>query len=254
MVAIPGYATLSDHPMIARFTKGIFNRHPPLPRYVQIWDINTVLNFYNRRPDNYLLPLKDLTQKLTMLLMILGARRKHSLLTILVDNIKITDTELILLPHEVQKHTRPGRTIEPVVYKRFCHNAKLCVVQCMTAYLSRRKLLVSTNIKQLFVTYGTPHKPATNDTISRWIKNELKSAGVDIEAFKAHSCRAASVSKAKQIGVTRQEIIKRGCWSTDSTFKKFYDKDIINSNNSKNGEHEFVDAILSQASSVNTIL
>ncbi len=147
-----------------------------------------MLNFNNRLPDNKFLTLKDLTQKLAMLLMILGARRKQSLLTILIDNIKITDTELILLPHEVQKHSRPGRTIEPIVYQRFCLNAKLCVVQCMTVYLSKRESLVSSDNKQLFVTYGTPHRPATNDTISRWIKNELKSAGVDIQVFKAHSC------------------------------------------------------------------
>ncbi len=58
---------------------------------------------------------------------------------------------------------------------------------------------------------------------------------------------AAAVSKAKQIGVSGEEIIKRGCWSTESTLKKFYDKDIINSDNSNESEHEFVDTILSQA-------
>ena len=26
------------------------------------------------------------------------------------------------------------------------------------------------------------------------------------------------------------EILKRDCWSTNSTYKKFYDKDIINNN------------------------
>ncbi len=62
-----------------------------------------------------------------------------------------------------------------------------------------------------------------------------------------HSCKAAAVSKAKQIGVSREEFIKGGCLSTESIFKKFYDKDIINSDNSNNSEHEFVDAILSQA-------
>ena len=40
--------------------------------------------------------------------------------------------------------------------------------------------------------------------------------------------------------------MKRGCWSSDSTFKKFYDKDIINAKNT-NGEDKFVEDILSQA-------
>ena len=45
-----------------------------------------------------------------------------------------------------------------------------------------------------------------------------------------HSCRSASVSKAKVNGMGINEIMKRGCWKNDSTFKKFCDKDIINEN------------------------
>jgi len=246
VVNIPGYSSLSDHPMITRFIKGIHNRYPPLPRYVKIWDINQVLEHYNKLPENSLLSLKELTHKLVLLLMILGARRKQSLLHIHIDNIKITDAEMVLLPHTLQKHTKPGRTIEPIVYKRFCLNAKLCVVHCMTEYLGKRNLLVPAEIKQLFITYGHPHRPATNDTISRWIQNGLKSAGIDTQTFRAHSCRAAAASKARQIGISREEIMKRGCWSSDSIFKTFYDKDIINAKNTE-GEDKFVEVILSQA-------
>ncbi len=76
VVTIPGYASISEHPMIARFLKGIFNRHPPLPKYFNILDLNEVLHFYNSLPENNLLSLKDITQKLAMLLMLLGAKRE----------------------------------------------------------------------------------------------------------------------------------------------------------------------------------
>ena len=231
--------------MIARFLKGIFNRHPPLPKYVDIWDINKVLDFYKTLPDNKQLSLKEITQKLAMLLLILGARRKQTLLSILIDNVKITDNDMTLIPHEVQKHNKPGKPIKPIIYKRFRLNTKLCVVGCMSVYLVKRQTLVSQDIKSLFITYGTPHKPATNDTISRWIKNELQNAGIDTQTFKPHSCRAAATSKAKQIGIPLKEIIKRGSWSSDSTFKKFYDKDIINSVDEEH-DAEFVSTILSQ--------
>eukprot|EP00794_Sanderia_malayensis_P004314 gene4314-4887_t len=99
IIVIPGYSSLSEHPMIARFLKGIFNRHPPLPKYVHIWDINKVLGFYKTLPDNEQLSLKEITQKLVMLLLILGARRKQTLLSILIDNIKITDNGMTLIPH-----------------------------------------------------------------------------------------------------------------------------------------------------------
>jgi len=54
----------------------------------------------------------------------------------------------------------------------------------------------------------------------------LKLAGIDTYYFKGHSTRAASTTKACQLGVTVVEIIKTGQWTTDSTFKKFYHKDL----------------------------
>ena len=42
--------------------------------------------------------------------------------------------------------------------------------------------------------------------------------GIDTNIYEAHSCRAASSSKAKQIRISVPEIFKRGCWSTNSIF------------------------------------
>jgi len=58
--------------MITRVIKGIHNGYPPLPHYAKIWDINQVLEHYNKLPENSLLSLKELTHKLVLLLMILG--------------------------------------------------------------------------------------------------------------------------------------------------------------------------------------
>ena len=74
VVCIKGFSKLSDHPMISRYLKGIFDRHPPLPKYAQIWDINQVLDYYTNLPDNEELEFKYLVKKLVMLFLILGAR------------------------------------------------------------------------------------------------------------------------------------------------------------------------------------
>ena len=73
-----------------------------------------------------------------------------------------------------------------------------------------RKELVPPEIKQFFVTYGKLQKAASDDTISRWIKNTIPSVGIDTYVFKAHSNRSASSSKAKQNGIPYTEILKRG--------------------------------------------
>ena len=35
-VTIPGYESLSNHPLISRYVKCIYNKHPPLQKYVNI--------------------------------------------------------------------------------------------------------------------------------------------------------------------------------------------------------------------------
>ena len=99
------------------------------------------------------------------------------------------------------------------------------------------------NQGRLMITYGKPHKKASSDTLSRWIKGELSNAGIDVAIFQAHSCRAASTSKARQQGIKISEIVKRGCWSKKNTFIKFYNKDIIKSNSN---DFDYLSVLLSQ--------
>ena len=54
-----------------------------------------------------------------------------------------------------------------------------------------------------------------------------------MKVFTAHSCRSASVSKAKANGMGINEIMNTGCWKSESTFKNFCNKDIINNNSDK---------------------
>ena len=42
-------------------------------------------------------------------------------------------------------------------------------IQC---YIAVRENLVNTSTKKFVITYAKQHKPASSDTISRWIKEE----------------------------------------------------------------------------------
>ena len=65
------------------------------------------------------------------------------------------------------------------------------------------------HVRDLIIRYVKPHKPVSSETISRWIKDELSKAGVDTSVFKAHSCRSASSSKARDAGIFVPEILKK---------------------------------------------
>ena len=232
IVTIKGYTKLSEHPFISRYLKGIYNRCPPLPKYTSIWDIPLVLDYYNSIEKIDKLQFKDLVKKTIMLFMILGARRKQALFTITVDNIIIEENKIVFLPNKTLKHSNIHRPLEPLIYQGYPSNEKLCIVNAIQCYLGMRENLVDANTKEFIITYGKPHKPASSDTISRWIKDELGMAGINTDIYKPHSCQSASSSKARDNGVGITDILKRGCWKSQNTFTKFYSKDIINKENS----------------------
>ena len=52
IVTINGYTKLSEHLFVSRYLKGIYNRHPPLPKYTSIWGISLVLDYYSSNETN----------------------------------------------------------------------------------------------------------------------------------------------------------------------------------------------------------
>lgn len=76
----------------------------------------------------------------------------------------------------------------------------------MTAYLSRRDIWRVSD-SQLLVSYVNLHKAVFSSTISRWIKDLLRLAGIDITEFTSHSTRSATTSKAKVTGVSIADIM-----------------------------------------------
>ena len=111
---------------------------------------------------------------------------------------------------------------------------------CIDEYLDRSKSWRNGEF-QLLLSSIRPHKAVSTSTVSRWITDILKLSGVDTSVFSGHSTRSASSSKAKSCGVPVKEILKRGHWSSESTFTKYYYKDI----NKGDGDNIFQHSILS---------
>lgn len=75
-----------------------------------------------------------------------------------------------------------------------------------------------------------PYNNASKTTIGRWIKAVHKTAGVDINKYKPHSTRQASTSAAvRTVNVPINKVMKAAGWSNESTFRKYYNKPVVNS-------------------------
>jgi hypothetical protein len=56
----------------------------------------------------------------------------------------------------------------------------------------------------------------------------MRAAGIDTAIFKAHSVRSASAAKAKGNFVPVDDILSKVGWSNVDTFRKYYDKSVVN--------------------------
>lgn len=218
---------IGTHKLISRFMKGIFNSRPSLPKYTQTWDVNIVITYIKQMPENKELTLLQLSQKLSLLLMLLSAQRCQTIHLINIDNISIQDTKMMIYIVNVVKQTKPGKHIAPLEFNKH-DNEKLCVISTMVEYLNRTSILRGQE-KSLFISCVKPFKKVTKSTLARWVKQILEKAGIDIKIYGTHSCRSAASTKAALAGVPIDKVMKTAGWSSALTFYKFYFKHVQNS-------------------------
>lgn len=103
-----------------------------------------------------------------------------------------------------------------------CTNENLCVVSIMKNFLQKTKT-IRNGFSSLWVTSTHPLKPASKDTITRWIRNISQEAVLG--DFTPHSLRAAGASKGARF-LSLDTVLSAGGWSIDSVFRKFYNSPI----------------------------
>jgi integrase len=206
--------------------KGIYNANPSRPRYLATWNIDAVTKHLDSLPHDAELGLAAISKKLATLLALTSMLRVSEIASIDRQSVSITDDRASFSLSKPRKAQRVG-ALHTVSLDKFYNNPKLCPVSCLGHYLQKTDAIRSeVNNKLLFVAMVRPHKPITGSTLGRWIKSMLSDSGVDTSIFKAHSTRGAAASKAAKSGVPIDDILRTAQWSKESTFTRFYHREI----------------------------
>ena len=72
-----------------------------------------------------------------------------------------------------------------------------------------------------------PFKEVSRDTLTRWIRQVMTQASLDVPKFSPHSTGAASVSAAHRASLNLDDILKTAGWSSECRFAKYYNKPIV---------------------------
>ena len=118
--------TMSDHPLLVRYMKGVFNSQKPTPKYSETWDVNQVLTYIKKLYPLDQLTLKDLSFKLAMLLELTSGLRCQTMTVLNIEAMKKTPDYYLFQLMEHMKQNRPGN-IFSVVYVRKFHQEELCI-------------------------------------------------------------------------------------------------------------------------------
>ena len=218
---IEGYDA-GKHPLVCRYMKSLYNSNPSLPKRSFTWDAGAVLRYLSSVTPKSLL---DISRKLASLLAILCGQREREMLSVM--DIRNTTTEenfLIIRIGDQLKTTGIKFHVGEIKFPVY-ENANVCPVKLFKQYIDV-SLMGSTTC--LFITTSKPYRPASKDTLTRWIKSVLHDAGIDMTIFTPHSTRLASTSKAAT-KVTVETVLKTGGWRSMRTFANHCNKQINNS-------------------------
>jgi hypothetical protein len=217
--------TFGNQPAVKLFLKGCYQQNPPTPKYIDTWNPNIVLEFLRQWSPPCQLDLKKLTLKVVMLVLLVSGQRIQTLTELDISFMKQSDTAFTFTIPKLLKQSRPGYKNPKIVLNSYVHDSSICVYSFMCEYI-RRSSHLRADVTTLFLTFVKPHRPASKDTLSRWVKQVLSEAGVDTTTYGPHSVRAASTSAAKRGGASIQDIMDTAGWSRSGTFAKYYDKSV----------------------------
>ncbi|KAJ8044060.1 hypothetical protein HOLleu_11420 [Holothuria leucospilota] len=211
--------------LVKKFMKGVFELRTPRPKYDNIWDVATVLNYIKELGSNESFSLKLLSHKVVMLTVLVSAQRCQTICSLDLDNLDKQSDDFVFYVQDMLKQSRPGKVGLKITFSKFKEDERVCVYSLIEHYIERTKAL--RNQSKLVISYRKPHAPVGAETISRWIREVLEAAGVNTKMFTAHSTRAAASSAMHDKGVAIQDIMKTAGWSNAETFARFYKKPII---------------------------
>ena len=114
-----------------------------------------------------------------------------------------SDDAYIFTFHKLHKSWRKGKAPPKLYFHKYPKDQELCLVSALNEYLKRTETWRRNGDKcQLLLSYIKPHVEVHGSTVSRWIKEILKETRVDVDVFKGHSTRSASISKACGPGIS----------------------------------------------------
>ena len=259
--------TLSLHPTMVLWRKGIERRKGLTRSLVPPWSLELVLAALKKAPYEplRLADNKHLTWKVSFLVAITSARRASEIHALRVDSPYLAFssttvtlfTDLGFLP-KVPSQFHASTPIElPALHDEDDGSLRLlCVRRALKYYVERVRAYRQPGETQLFVCYGSEKKGrgVSKQRISKWLVECIGSAYESVgeappAGVKGHQTRGQATSWAGLSGADPRTICNAATWASANTFAKHYSLNVVEKQRSDFGRRVLLVAGSSEASS-----
>ena len=216
---------------LLRLFQSFHQQRPSFPKYLVTWDVGIVLKFLASWHPPSALSLKKLTLKTVVLIAITSSDRAQTLHALRIDRVTSTPQGLEFVIFDQLKTSRrghPAKIVKCVSWDAQELDVAFYVQKYMEKTITLRNRAYIRGLgkpNQLFLSHKTG-LPVSKATISRWIKQVMALAGIDVNHYKAHSTRGASASAARRKGASISQILETGDWSNLGTYQRFYERPV----------------------------
>ena len=141
------------NPLVKRLLRGMFNLQPSIPKHVNTYDVDVVLQYLEGLGDADAIPFQFLTFCLVTLFCLLSGQRDQTFAAIDIRLMDVSDDRVVCYIDQVLKTTRPDFHQSPIDFCAFPDNKAICPVYNTQQYLFRSFSLPGPRVNCLFVTH-----------------------------------------------------------------------------------------------------
>ena len=229
-----GSVPVGQHPHIIRLLRGVFNLRPPTVKLLPEWDLPKVLKAIQKYPFEPMskTSLKYVTYKAVFLTALTTYRRVADLQALRLGegSVAVQSKGVTFIRHGLSKQDRPGHVLGKIFVPAFSQNKLLDPKRALAIYLRKTEPYRKKKDRDetaLFLTFSEPHDKASTRTLARYIVKTIQEVYDDgSKKVKAHSTRAIGPSWALYNGASIKSILEAADWSNESTFLRFYLRDL----------------------------
>lgn len=220
--------------------KGTLNENPPLAIYNATWDVDILLDYLREWSPLCRLTLKQLSYKLVCLLLVTSCQRVQSITALKVSGLIQGSEDIVFRLSSKLKHNTRGY-LQLLEFKPFNSDPRICVVRTIKEYLARTSD-IRNGQDQLVLSHAPPYHVVGSSRISHWVREVLQWAGIDSSVFSTHSIRGAVSSQLLRLNVPVKTIMQKASWKSESTFRQFYNKPLMDQDPSQELLHAYTNS------------